>query len=51
MINFFAKRWKELSEETKDTNVPVPTVAGGGNERILASILELTDHIDRINYG
>jgi hypothetical protein len=26
MLNFYAKKWKEITEETKDTNVNIPTV-------------------------
>ena len=48
MINFYAKRWKEMAEDSKDVNVNVPNVAPGNNDKILSSILELTDYADRI---
>ena len=48
MINFYAKRWKEIAEESKDVSVNVPSVQGGSNDRVLSSILELTDSADRI---
>lgn len=51
MINFYAKRWKEIAEETKDITVNIPSVPQGGNDKVLSSILELTDYTDRINYG
>lgn len=48
MLNFYAKRWKEISEETKDSTVNIPNVSSGSNDKILSSILELTDYADRI---
>ena len=48
MINFYAKRWKEISEDTKDVSVSIPNVSLGSNDKILSSILELTDYTDRI---
>jgi hypothetical protein len=48
MLNFYAKRWKEVAEESKDVVVSVPNVAPGSHDKILSSILELTDHADRI---
>jgi len=48
MLNFFAKRWKEIAEESKDVNIAVPPIPVGTNDKVLSSILELTDHVDRI---
>lgn len=48
MINFYAKRWKEIADESKDVTVNVPSVQTGSNDRVLSSILELTDSADRI---
>ena len=49
MLNFYAKRWKEISEDTKDVNVNIPQLSHGSNDKILSSILELTDYADRIS--
>jgi hypothetical protein len=48
MLNFYAKRSKEIGEESKDVTVSVPNVPAGSNDKILSSILEMTDHADRI---
>ena len=48
MLNFYAKRWKEISEESKDVNVNIPQLSHGNNDKILSSILEVTDYTDRI---
>lgn len=48
MLNFYSKRWKEISEESKDVNINVPQLPPGSNDKILSSILELTDNVDRI---
>lgn len=48
MLNFYAKRSKEIGEEAKDVAVNVPNVSTGSNDKILSSILEMTDHADRI---
>lgn len=37
-----------MAEESKDVNVVIPTVTAGGNEKVLSSILELTDQVDRL---
>lgn len=39
MINFYAKRWKEIAEETKDITVNIPAIPQGGNDKVLSSIL------------
>lgn len=31
MINFYAKRWKEIAEESKDVTVNVPPVPPASN--------------------
>ena len=51
MVNFYAKRHKELTEECKEVTVSLPNLAPINNEKILAAILELTDYADRINYS
>jgi len=48
MLNFYAKRSKEITEESKDVTVNVPNLSAGNNDKILSSILELTDNADRI---
>ena len=48
MLNFYAKRSKEIGEESKDVTVSVPNMPAGSNDKILSSILEMTDHADRI---
>ena len=51
MVNFFAKRHKEINEECKEVSVSLPNLAPLSNDKILSSILELTDHVERIVYG
>lgn len=51
MINFYAKRWKEMTEESKDVAINVPAVPQNSNDKMLSSILELTDYTDRIAIG
>lgn len=51
MVNFFAKRHKEINEECKEVSVSLPNLAPSSNDKILSSILELTDHVERIVYG
>jgi hypothetical protein len=51
LINFYAKRHKEINEECKEVSVVLPTLSPLSNERILSSILELTDYAEKIDYG
>ena len=51
MLNFYAKKWKEINDECKEQNVSVSTVAIPNNEKILGGILDLTEHVDRIGGG
>jgi len=39
MINFYAKRWKEMNEETKDVAINVPAPPQSTNDKILSAIL------------
>lgn len=39
MINFYAKRWKEMAEESKDVSISVPAPPPSNNDKILSSIL------------
>ncbi len=48
MLNYYAKRWKEIAEESRDISVPVPLPPQTTNDKTLSAILELTDHTDRI---
>jgi hypothetical protein len=50
MINFYAKRHKEINEQCKEVTVALPNLSPVSNDKILSSILELTDHTDRIAY-
>lgn len=50
MINFYAKRHKEINEQCKEVSVVLPNLSPVSNDKILTSILELTDYTDRINY-
>jgi hypothetical protein len=52
MLNFYAKKWREISDETKDAPISVPQVVVGNNEKVLSAILEVTDYVERIGqYG
>ncbi len=51
MINFYAKRHKEINEECKEVSIVLPSISPFSNEKILTSILELTDHAEKIDYG
>lgn len=48
MLNFYAKKWKEISEETRDANVNVPTISLPNNEKILGGILDLSDAVEKL---
>ncbi len=48
MLNFYAKKWKEISEETKDASVNVPTISLPNNEKILGAILDLSDVVEKL---
>lgn len=48
VLNFYAKKWKEMGEEVKDSQIVVPQVAATNHERTLSSILEATDYVGRI---
>ncbi len=48
MLNFYAKKWKEISEETKDANVNIPTISLPNNEKILGAILDLSDVVEKL---
>lgn len=51
MVNFYAKRHKEINEQCKEVTVALPSLAAPSNDKILSTILELTDHADRIVYA
>ncbi len=51
MINFYAKRHKDINEQCKEVTVALPALAPPSNDKILTAILELTDHADRITYA
>ena len=40
-----------MGEESRDASVSIPTIPLASNEKVLSSILELTDYADRISYG
>jgi hypothetical protein len=48
MLNFYARKWKEINEEAKDSSVSVPVLNLPTNEKVLASILDINDHVDKI---
>lgn len=48
MLNFYAKKWKEISEECKEQSVYVPAVTLPSNEAVLGSVLDLLDHVEKI---
>jgi predicted nucleic acid-binding Zn ribbon protein len=48
ILNFYAKKWKEISEESKDTPISIPAIPPPNNDKILSAILELTDYADRL---
>lgn len=45
MLNFYAKKWKEITEECKEQSVYVPAVTLPSNEAVLGSVLDLLDHV------
>jgi hypothetical protein len=51
LLNFYAKRWKEISEESKEGVGSIPAVVAPSNERLLASILDIADGADRLTPG
>jgi hypothetical protein len=48
MLNFYAKKWKDISEECKDTTVSIATVSLPNNEKILGGILDLVDSVEKV---
>lgn len=48
-LNFYARKWKEINEEAKESHVNLAAVPPSNNEKILSSILEVTDHIEKIS--
>lgn len=48
ILNFYAKRWKEMGDESRDSSVNIPNIPPMSNEKVLSSILELTDYAERI---
>ena len=51
VLNFYAIRHKQINEETKDVPAAPAKIAPVNSERILNTILELTDYTDKIEYG
>jgi hypothetical protein len=51
MLNFYAKKWREISEECKDASVSISTISLPNNEKILGSILDLTDLVEKLSSG
>ncbi len=49
MLNFYAKKWRSMNEETKENQINVPVITFPNHERTLASILEVTDSISKIS--
>lgn len=42
MLNFYAKKWKEITEEYKEqSNITITTISLPNNEKILGTILDL----------
>ena len=48
MLNFYAKKWKEISEECKEQSVYVATISLPSNESILGSILDLAESVEKM---
>lgn len=48
LLNFYAKKWKDMNEEVKDNQIAVAQVPAPNAERTLASILETTDYVGKI---
>lgn len=48
LLNFYAKKWKDMNEEVKDNQIAVPQVPAPNAERTLSSILETTDYVGKI---
>lgn len=51
MLNFYAKKWREISEECKDATMNISTISLPNNEKILGSILDLTDMVEKLSSG
>ena len=49
MLNFYAKKWKDINDECKDVSVAVPSINLPNNEKTLAAILDLSDQVDRLS--
>ena len=47
--NFYAKKGKNIKDEAKDVQINVPPKPSS-MEKVLASILETTDYLNRIGY-
>ena len=51
LLNFYSKKWKDISEESREQNLNISSVQLPNNERTLGLILDLTEQIDKIGGG
>jgi hypothetical protein len=51
LLNFYAKKWKDINEESREQSLNISPVQLPNNEKTLGLILDLTEQIDRIGGG
>ena len=48
LLNFYAKKWKEMGDEAKEVAISIPHTTGLSPEKTVSCILELTDAVGGI---
>ena len=50
-LNFYAKKYREIQEESREVDMGIPSATVASNEPILSAILDIGDQVTRIGTG